>query len=87
MVCASAKYFNKDFVGTILNKDSIANLPENVDPCGENGEFHTFCFDGPIFKTPVSFSIGETVYREYNAPKTDTNNQNETYGMWYCDLV
>lgn len=92
VVCANSKYFNEDFVGTIIDKNFIANLPEGVDPCGENGEFHTFCFDGPIFKTPITFSIGEKVYREYNTPKTGDNDSvckstDEKYGVWYCDLI
>ncbi|WP_242132005.1 Dph6-related ATP pyrophosphatase [Aestuariivivens marinum] len=89
IVCANSKYFTKDFVGTIIDKNFIDNLPEGVDPCGENGEFHTFCFDGPIFKKPISFSIGEKVYREYSNPKTDNDSvcKSDKYGIWYCDLI
>lgn len=88
IVCANSKYFNEDFVGTIIDKDFIKNLPKGVDPCGENGEFHTFCFDGPIFKNPIEFSLGEKVYREYNAPKTDNSIcSSDKYGIWYCDLL
>ncbi|WP_242134886.1 Dph6-related ATP pyrophosphatase [Aestuariivivens marinum] len=89
IVCANSKYFTKDFVGTIIDKNFIDNLPEGVDPCGENGEFHTFCFDGPIFKKPISFSIGEKVYREYSNPKTDNDCvcKSDKYGIWYCDLI
>ncbi|TYA92222.1 Dph6-related ATP pyrophosphatase [Seonamhaeicola marinus] len=90
IVCANSKFFNEDFVGTIIDKDFINNLPEGVDPCGENGEFHTFCFDGPIFKQPVTFSIGEKIYREYKNPNTDDsvcNSDANKYGVWYCDLI
>ena len=91
IVCANSKYFGEDFVGTIIDKHFIDNLPEGVDPCGENGEFHTFCFDGPIFKSPIAFEIGEKVYREYDTPKTDDNSvcksDSEKYGVWYCDLI
>lgn len=91
VVCANSKYFDQNFVGTIIDKNFIDNLPEGVDPCGENGEFHTFCFDGPIFKNPIPFTIGEKVYREYKAPKTNDNDicksDAETYGVWYCDLI
>ena len=88
VVCASSKYFDKSFVGKIIDKNFIENLPKNVDPCGENGEFHTFCFDGPLFKIPIPFKIGEKVYREYDTPKT--NNaicKNDKTGFWYCDLI
>ncbi|WP_299781449.1 diphthine--ammonia ligase [uncultured Formosa sp.] len=83
VVCADAKYFNEDFVGTILDHDTINNLPETVDPCGENGEFHTFCFDGPLFKAPIPFTIGEKMYREYPLP----NDKSKRAGFWYCDLI
>lgn len=91
IVCANSKYFDEDFVGTIIDKNFIDNLPEGVDPCGENGEFHTFCFDGPIFKKSIEFTIGEKVYREYDTPKTDDDSicksDSEKYGVWYCDLI
>lgn len=90
IVCARSQYFDKDFVGNIIDKNFIDNLPEGVDPCGENGEFHTFCFDGPIFKNPIDFTIGEKIYREYNNPNTDDsvcNNDTNKYGVWYCDLL
>lgn len=88
IVCANSKYFNEDFVGTVIDKNFVDNLPKGVDPCGENGEFHTFCFDGPIFNKPISFTIGEKVYREYNTPKTDDSIcKTDKYGVWYCDLV
>ncbi|WP_298534848.1 adenine nucleotide alpha hydrolase [uncultured Algibacter sp.] len=88
IVCANSKYFGEDFVGTVIDKNFINNLPNGVDPCGENGEFHTFCFDGPIFKEPVKFTIGEKVYREYDHPNTDDSIcSSDKYGVWYCDLI
>ncbi len=88
IVCANSKYFGEDFVGTVIDKNFIENLPKDVDPCGENGEFHTFCFDGPIFTNPIPFTIGEKVYREYDNPNTDDSIcKSDTYGVWYCDLM
>ncbi len=88
VVCAHSKYFDHNFVGTVIDEDFIDKLPPDVDPCGENGEFHTFCFDGPIFKNPIRFTIGEKVYREYDAPKgNDTICSGNQYGIWYCDLI
>lgn len=54
-----------EFAGRVLDKPFKEALPPEVDPCGENGEFHTFVFDGPIFKHPVNFLVGETVARTY----------------------
>jgi len=62
-------------------------LPENVDPCGENGEFHTFTFDGPIFKNPVDFEIGEIVKKTYPKPKSDEKEEEGEYSFWFCDLI
>jgi len=88
IVCANSKYFDKDFVGTVIDQHFINNLPKDVDPCGENGEFHTFCYDGPIFNTPVPFTVGEKVYREYKHPNTsDSICESNNYGVWYCDLI
>ena len=83
VVAADAKLLNKDFVGRIIDKDFLKDLPSNVDPCGENGEFHTFVFDGPIFKHAIDFEIGNTVLKEYK------NSENEQWSsrFWYCDLI
>ncbi|GAB5417813.1 MAG: diphthine--ammonia ligase [Crocinitomicaceae bacterium] len=82
VVCINGQVLDESFVGREVDASFIKDLPENVDPCGENGEFHTFCYDGPIFKHPVAFEIGEKTYREYPAP-----NKNEpNYGYWFCDL-
>jgi len=92
LVCIKADLLDPAFAGRIIDADFIKDLPSNVDVCGENGEFHTFCFDGPIFKNPVSFEIGEKVYREYQSPKTDTDSCStqpvkSNSGFWFCDLL
>lgn len=87
VTCVNETYLDKSFAGRIINQDFINDLPENVDPCGENGEFHTFTFDGPIFKQPISFEIGETVKKTYPKPKSDENDTEEEYVFWFCDLI
>ena len=74
-VCVNAKLLDKSFVGRIIDEQFISDLPEGVDLCGENGEFHTFVFDGPIFKKPVAFDIGDKVLRTYQA-NTDSSDDN-----------
>jgi uncharacterized protein (TIGR00290 family) len=54
----------RDFVGREFDEKFLSDLPASVDPCGENGEFHTFVYDGPIFHQTVKFTKGETVLRE-----------------------
>jgi len=56
-------------VGKEITPELLLSLPDDVDVCGENGEFHTFAFKGPIFKNEVKFKTGEKVYKEYRAPK------------------
>lgn len=68
IICLNNHSLSDFFLGEDISHELINELPKNVDPCGENGEFHTFCYDGPIFKTPVHFQLGETVKREYNSP-------------------
>ena len=60
------------FAGRSFNRELLADLPPDVDPCGENGEFHTFAHTGPIFPNPIMCSTGEIVERE---------------GMIFCDLI
>ena len=51
-------------VGRLYDEKFLSDLPPTIDPCGENGEFHSFVFDGPIFKTPVAVTVGERVIRD-----------------------
>ena len=92
VVCVNEKYLDKSFCGRIIDENFIKDLPNNVDVCGENGEFHTFVFDGPVFKNPVAFTKGEIVYRKYAAPKDQNDNcfqptSAEDYGFYFCDLL
>jgi len=63
-VCIDTKILDRSFAGRELDASFFADLPPNIDPCGENGEFHTFVFDGPIFAHPVDFTLGEVVLRD-----------------------
>ncbi|MDT0293844.1 diphthine--ammonia ligase [Mesonia ostreae] len=65
VVCTSAKNLDASFCGREFNHKFLKDLPHDVDPCGENGEFHTFVYDGPLFKHPISFKKGEKVMRSY----------------------
>jgi uncharacterized protein (TIGR00290 family) len=63
-VCVDPGKLDRSFAGRELNPGFFEDLPEGVDPCGENGEFHTFVFDGPIFRWPVPFRRGQVVQRD-----------------------
>jgi diphthamide synthase (EF-2-diphthine--ammonia ligase) len=60
------------FVGREYDEELLRKLPPDVDPCGENGEFHSFIYDGPIFQRPVCVRVGEIVIRD---------------GRHYADLI
>jgi uncharacterized protein (TIGR00290 family) len=63
-VCVNLKLLDRSFAGRELDASFFADLPPQVDCCGENGEFHTFAFDGPIFKDAIRFQVGERVERD-----------------------
>ncbi|KKN60953.1 hypothetical protein LCGC14_0526950 [marine sediment metagenome] len=64
ITCVDTNVLDARFTGRDYDTDLLNDLPAGVDPCGENGEFHTFVYDGPIFKEPLGFERGEVVLRE-----------------------
>lgn len=64
VVALDPRRLDRSFAGREVDADLLADLPPDVDPAGENGEFHTFVWDGPGFAQPVGFSLGETVERD-----------------------
>lgn len=84
--CINDQYLTKEHSGKEITKEWIAKLPKEVDPCGENGEFHTFCYDGPIFSKPVKFSIQEKVYKPLDEEFIDNSKSPTTKGFWFCEL-
>ena len=64
IVCLDPKVLDKRFAGRRFDETLLAELPANIDPCGENGEFHTVVTAGPMFKAPIAVEIGETVERD-----------------------
>lgn len=93
VVCVKAELLGEDFTGRIIDRDFLKDLPKNVDPCGENGEFHTFVFDGPIFKNPIDYMLGKRIFKEYGTPKIKNDNcfsaaiDKKTAGFHFCDLI
>jgi uncharacterized protein (TIGR00290 family) len=70
--CVDPRVLDSSFAGRELDESFFADLPAGVDPCGENGEFHTFVFDGPIFRSPIGVAVGDKVMRD---------------GFCFCDLL
>jgi len=72
VTCVDARALDKRFVGRIIDESFLAQLPPNVDPGGENGEFHSFVFDGPIFRERIAYKPGKQVLRD---------------SFYFCDLL
>lgn len=73
VTCVDSNALDGAFVGREFDGRFLSDLPSTIDPCGENGEFHSFVYDGPMFRTPLSHEKGEIVMRDGR--------------FWYCDLV
>jgi len=86
---ANAALFDQQQVGKTIDRTFLESLREGIDPCGENGEFHTFVYDGPIFKRKVEFDLGEIVSRSYSFKKRNEDGSiNEiTSSFWFQDLL
>lgn len=72
LVCVDPRRLDASFAGRRFDADLLADLPSDVDPCGENGEFHTFVHAGPVFSASIDHAIGETVERD---------------GFIFCDVL
>ncbi|MEM7008548.1 MAG: diphthine--ammonia ligase [Thermodesulfobacteriota bacterium] len=72
-VCVDSKVLSKEFVGREYDNQFLDQLPKEIDPCGENGEFHTFVYDGPIFNKVIPHTLGEIVLRDER--------------FYYCDIM
>jgi len=64
LTCVDPKQLPEKFVGRDFDESLLVDLPPGVDPCGERGEFHTFCYDGPMFRNEIPVQLGETVVRD-----------------------
>lgn len=92
IVCVNDRHLDKSFVGREIDQSFLDDLPETVDPCGENGEFHSFVYDGPIFKELIKVKKGEVIKRQYQRSgdaddKVCPQGNPFDAGFWYCDLL
>jgi uncharacterized protein (TIGR00290 family) len=92
--CVNDAYLDETALGRNIDADFVRWLPADVDPCGENGEFHSFAFAGPIFKQPLRIKAGEKVYRPIQethpgatSPVCPLPGARQTKGFWFCELT
>lgn len=88
IICVNDKYLDKSFVGREIDNSLLNDLPANIDPCGENGEYHSFVYDGPVFRNPVPFERGEIFHEKYKA-SSDSQKEGDysDTGFWKMDLI
>ena len=87
LCCTNDAYLDETWAGREIDEDFLRDLPATVDPCGENGEYHSFCFDGPVFRHPVPVQAGENVYKPLELTLTEPSEKPVTKGFWFIDLL
>lgn len=91
VICVDGSKLDASFAGRLLDEGFVRDLPAGVDPCGENGEFHSFVFDGPLFAQPVRWHSAGKVYKAFPAPVTQADGcfkePEPPAGFWYEELV
>jgi uncharacterized protein (TIGR00290 family) len=89
VVCVNDRHLDTSFCGRLLDRDFVRDLPPGVDPCGENGEYHSFVFDAPYFSRPIPVVRGEVVRRTYQSPTGNNGGADDPFaaGFWFCDLL
>ena len=95
VVCVNSAVLDESFCGRLLDESFVNDLPANVDPCGENGEYHSFVFDGPLFSSPIAVKKGDVVFKEYAAPVVAEEGESKECfttpqpkaGFFFQDLV
>ena len=73
ITCVDSRVLDKAFAGRAFDERFLRDLPDGVDPCGENGQFHSFVYDGPIFAERIPHDTGQVVLRDNR--------------FWFCDLL
>lgn len=84
VVTTMADQLGADAIGREVDRAFVDSLPAGIDPNGENGEYHTFCYDGPIFRRPVPFRLGEPFEHSYDIRLDDGTTKTCSY--WFADL-
>lgn len=88
--CINDGYLDETWAGRLIDENFISELPSTVDPCGENGEFHSFCFAGPLFKKEINIMVGEKTYKPLLIKTTDHPTPIKdagTKGFWFADIL
>ncbi len=86
--CVNDGYLTEAWLGREIDSGFLKELPAQVDACGENGEYHTFCYGGPLFKKEIAITKGEHVYKPLDVKLDDSRHEEVmTRGFWFCDFL
>jgi len=85
IVTTMADKLGKEYIGQTLDRKLVESFPPTIDPCGENGEYHTLCHDGPLFRHPVHFELGEPFLFSHEIRMEDDTLQ--TFSYWFADIL
>ena len=85
VVTTTASELDKSFIGRIIDDEFVKSLPSGVDICGENGEYHTFCYDGPIFNYPIIHMLSDA-YDFYYTINLD-NGKSQEFKYWCANII
>ncbi len=85
IVTTMADVLDERFIGRLIDRELLAELPAGMDVCGENGEYHTFCYDGPMFRFPVPYTLGDSLHITHPVKLDDWTTKE--YAYWYGNLI
>lgn len=97
VVSVSSSCLDKSYVGRHYDRAFINDLPSHVDPCGEQGEFHTLVYEGPIFKKPIPWKMEDIIFKDIpkndhqsnhhsNIIRSNRSDNDRKHGSWFCEL-
>jgi len=87
--CVSDAFLDESFVGQKIDSSFLQRLPKQVDVCGENGEFHSFCTSAPYFSEKIEIKVGEKLYKPLSIKASsdcDLPREDEIKGFWFAEL-
>lgn len=84
IVTTMADKLGREYIGRTIDRGLVESLPADVDPCGENGEYHTLCYDGPLFRRPVPFVLGEPFLFSHEVGLEDGSRK--TFSYWFAGI-
>lgn len=85
IITTDAEKLGEEYIGQEINMDLLNSFPKDIDICGEKGEYHTFCYDGKIFKSPIKFSLDRAKIQNYKIK--DENGIEKEFRYWYGSIV